>query len=97
MLKTKEIESLFSDFCHEWGYFIEFYDERISMLLLKHKKYSDFKDSYINVDFLYRVVRVYSTLENDTNNLYSDILSFDEMSDLYKVINSIFNKLDFDD
>lgn len=94
MLKTKEIENLFSDFCHEWDYSIVNYDEFIGTLLLKHRKYSDIRESYIYIDLCNTTIRTYCILTSQPYNLFSDCLQYKEIRDLMLVLSLIFKKLE---
>ena len=78
MLKRNEIASLFSEFCVEWDYSIESYDEFIGTLLLKHKKYCDYRESYIFIDLFNTTIRPYSILLSKPMDLFSDCLQYKE-------------------
>lgn len=97
MLTLKEIQNLFSDFCFQWDYYIESYDGRISTLLLKHKKYSDLRASYIYIDFSNRLIRPYTIFISNPKDLLSDCLQFEELRDLILVMHFIFDKLDMEE
>lgn len=85
MLKIKDIHTLFFDFCEQWHYIIEDYREDIGFLILKHKIHPSDWVSYIHIDFYEELIRVYSTYKG-AHILYSDVLDFEEMRDLYSVI-----------
>lgn len=97
MLTLKTIQKLFSEFCVEWNYSIENYDERTGLLLLKQKKYSVSRDSYIFIDLVNRVIRSYSTILGKSLDLFSDCLLYEEIRDLILVLTLVYKKLDMEE
>lgn len=97
MLKNKEIVNLFLDFCAKWSYYIERYDEFIGTLLLKHKKYCDYKDSYIFIDLCNTSIMAYTIFSSKPNDLFTDCLQYDEIRDLILVLSLTLKKLHMED